>query len=84
VHTIVNVIELPAVAFGYGFPQVAVPVLETACLPQLILSLKIAVTVTVRDDEGDDEVVKEVIVGRLSSRLGETVLADPIVNVFIT
>jgi hypothetical protein len=84
VHTIVKVIEVPAVAFGYGFPQVAVPDLETVCLPQLILSLKFAVTVTVRDLEGDEEVAHELTVGRDSSTLGEIALADPIVNVLIT
>lgn len=55
VQTTVNVIEVPAVAFGYGVPQVAVPELETVCFPQLILSLKFAVKVTVRDFEGDVE-----------------------------
>jgi hypothetical protein len=55
VHTTVNVIDVPAVAFGYGDPQVAVPELETVCFPQLIRSLKFAVMVTVRDFEGDVE-----------------------------
>jgi hypothetical protein len=55
VHTMVNVIEVPAVAFGYGDPQVAVPDLETVCFPQLTLSLKFAVIVTVRELEGDVE-----------------------------
>jgi hypothetical protein len=52
VHTIVNVIEVPAVAFGIGDPQVALPDEETVCLPQLIRSLKFAVIETVRDLEG--------------------------------
>jgi len=84
VHTTVNVIEVPAVAFGYGDPQVAVPELETVCLPQLILSLKFAVMVTVRDFEGDVEYVHELMVGRDSSTVGDTSTADPTVNLRIT
>ncbi len=80
----VNVIEVPAVAFGYGDPQVAVPDLETVCFPQLILSLKFAVIITVRELEGDVEVLQELMAGRDSSTLGETATAGPIMKVFIT
>jgi hypothetical protein len=80
----VNVIEVPAVAFGYGDPQMAVPDLETVCFPQLILSLKFAVIVTVRELEGDVEVLQELMVGRDSSTMGEISAPDPTVNVRIT
>ena len=62
----------------------AVPVAETDCLPQLIRSLKFAVIVTVRDLEGDEEVLHELMVGRDSSTIGAISAAAPIVNVRIT